>query len=114
MPPAGQRTQDESIGASANANAASANIANTVTYRLPLLLLSDATVRLDHLQVVQLSDQRQSARLRRQLLVGAVFSGCDSCRGLGLERKLASVRSMSCNMILTGGGRGGAYSCRAA
>lgn len=56
-----------------------------MTYSLSLFLLGDAAVRLDDLQVVQLSDQRQCARLGRQLLVGPVFSGRDSCGEAELE-----------------------------
>lgn len=57
-----------------------------MTYSLSLLLLGDAAVRLDDLQVVQLSNQRQCARLGRQLLVGSVFSGCDPCGEAELEK----------------------------
>lgn len=57
-----------------------------VAYRLSLLLLGDAAVRFDDLQVVQLSDQRQRTRLGRQLLVGSVFSGRDPCGEAELEQ----------------------------
>lgn len=58
---------------------------SAVTYSLSLLLLGDATVGLDDLQVVQLSDQRQCARLGRQLFVGPMLSGRDPCREAELE-----------------------------
>lgn len=57
-----------------------------VTYSLSLLLLGNAAVRLYDRQVIQLSDQRQCARLGRQLLVGPVFSGCDPCGEVKLEQ----------------------------
>lgn len=47
------------------------------TYNFSFLLLGDSWVRLDHSQVVKLSDQRQCTRLSCQLLVGAVLSSCD-------------------------------------
>lgn len=51
-----------------------------LTYSFSFLFLGDSGVRLDDPQVVKLPNQRQSTRLSCQLLVGAVFSSCNSCR----------------------------------
>lgn len=51
-----------------------------LTYSFSFLLLGDSGVRLDDPKVVKLPNQRQSTRLSCQLLVGAVFSSCNSCR----------------------------------